>query len=155
MWYTVQAKPAPKRNHRFPRHIHDSRKLKIGLIGGSFNPVHRGHLFIAKAALKFLNLDEVWWLVSLKNPFKSNNLSLKLNTRISLYTSIVLIIFGMIMFYFLEQNNSLNNMTIYSQLITSFFQSVTRTAGFNTVDISLVGTPMLIIFIFLMKVNIL
>jgi len=81
MWYTVQAKPAPKRSHRFPRHIHDSRKLKIGLIGGSFNPVHRGHLFIAKAALKFLNLDEVWWLVSLKNPFKSEKLMETYNER--------------------------------------------------------------------------
>ena len=74
MWYTVQAKSAPKRNHFLPRHLHDNRKLKIGLIGGSFNPAHYGHLFIAKAALKFLDLDEIWWLVSLKNPFKSNNL---------------------------------------------------------------------------------
>ncbi|MCS5663333.1 MAG: hypothetical protein NZ604_03480 [Flavobacteriales bacterium] len=89
----------------------------------------------------------------IKKVFKSPGLGLKLSTQISLYTSIILVIFGMIMFYFLEQENSLNNMTIYSQLITSFFQSISRTAGFNTIDISMVGTPMLIIFIFLMFIG--
>ena len=43
---------------------------KIGLLGGSFDPPHKGHLFISLEAKKILNLDEVWWLVTPKNPLK-------------------------------------------------------------------------------------
>ncbi len=43
---------------------------RIGLLGGSFNPAHAGHLHISLEALKRLDLDEVWWLVSPKNPLK-------------------------------------------------------------------------------------
>jgi nicotinate-nucleotide adenylyltransferase len=45
--------------------------LRIGLLGGSFNPAHEGHLHISKVALKKLRLDYVWWLVSPQNPLKS------------------------------------------------------------------------------------
>jgi len=43
---------------------------RIGLLGGSFNPAHRGHRAISLAAIKALRLDEVWWLVSPGNPLK-------------------------------------------------------------------------------------
>ncbi|HEY9081465.1 nicotinate-nucleotide adenylyltransferase [Magnetovibrio sp.] len=46
-------------------------KRKIGLLGGSFNPAHDGHLHISKLALEILGLDELWWLVSPQNPLKS------------------------------------------------------------------------------------
>lgn len=46
---------------------------KIGLLGGSFNPAHEGHLHISREALKRLNLDEVWWMVSPQNPLKSSD----------------------------------------------------------------------------------
>lgn len=45
----------------------------IGLLGGSFNPAHGGHLHISQHALKSLGLDEVWWLVSPQNPLKSKD----------------------------------------------------------------------------------
>lgn len=45
--------------------------LKIGLLGGSFNPAHDGHRHISLLALKRLGLDQVWWLVSPQNPLKS------------------------------------------------------------------------------------
>ena len=45
-------------------------KRKIGLLGGSFNPAHEGHRRISLAALRLLDLDEVWWLVSPQNPLK-------------------------------------------------------------------------------------
>ncbi len=45
---------------------------KIGLLGGSFNPAHRGHRRITRHAIAALGLDEVWWLVSPGNPLKAN-----------------------------------------------------------------------------------
>lgn len=46
--------------------------LKIGLLGGSFDPPHAGHVHITREALKRFQLDQVWWLVSPGNPLKSN-----------------------------------------------------------------------------------
>ncbi|HEY1382967.1 MAG TPA: nicotinate-nucleotide adenylyltransferase [Dongiaceae bacterium] len=46
-------------------------KRRIGLLGGSFNPAHEGHRDISLAALNYLDLDEVWWVVSPQNPLKS------------------------------------------------------------------------------------
>ena len=43
---------------------------RIGLLGGSFNPAHRGHRHISLAAMRALGLQEVWWLVSPGNPLK-------------------------------------------------------------------------------------
>ena len=50
---------------------HDWGGKKIGLLGGSFNPAHDAHLEISLCALKKLELDAVWWLVSPQNPLKS------------------------------------------------------------------------------------
>ncbi len=44
--------------------------LKIGLLGGSFNPAHEGHVHVSEVALKRLGLDYVWWLVTPQNPLK-------------------------------------------------------------------------------------
>ena len=45
--------------------------LRIGLLGGSFNPAHEGHLYASLTALRQLDLDYVWWLVSPGNPLKT------------------------------------------------------------------------------------
>jgi nicotinate-nucleotide adenylyltransferase len=47
--------------------------LKIGLLGGSFNPPHAAHRAVSLFALKRLGLDRVWWLVTPGNPLKSEN----------------------------------------------------------------------------------
>jgi nicotinate-nucleotide adenylyltransferase len=46
---------------------------RIGLLGGSFNPAHAGHLHISREAMKRLGLDQVWWLVSPQNPLKAED----------------------------------------------------------------------------------
>jgi nicotinate-nucleotide adenylyltransferase len=43
---------------------------RIGLFGGSFDPAHEGHAHVAETALKRLDLDRIWWLVSPQNPLK-------------------------------------------------------------------------------------
>ena len=45
--------------------------MKIGVFGGSFNPVHNGHVALAKAVRRLAALDEVWFVVSPHNPLKS------------------------------------------------------------------------------------
>ena len=40
------------------------------MLGGSFDPPHKGHLFISREAKKILKLDEIWWLVTPQNPLK-------------------------------------------------------------------------------------
>ena len=42
----------------------------IGILGGSFDPAHKGHLEISKIAIKKINLHKILWLVAKKNPFK-------------------------------------------------------------------------------------
>jgi len=44
--------------------------MRIGLLGGSFDPAHEGHLYVSRIALRALKLDYVWWLVSPGNPLK-------------------------------------------------------------------------------------
>ncbi len=44
--------------------------MRIGLLGGSFDPAHGGHLYVSDIAKKALKLDYVWWLVSPGNPLK-------------------------------------------------------------------------------------
>ncbi len=46
------------------------RGMVIGLLGGSFDPAHEGHVHITREALKRMGLDQVWWLVSPGNPLK-------------------------------------------------------------------------------------
>lgn len=56
-----------------PPHLLNSprwKNMRVGLLGGSFNPPHEGHVHISLAAMKGLHLDAVWWLVSPQNPIK-------------------------------------------------------------------------------------
>ena len=57
--------------------------LRIGLLGGSFNPAHEGHLYVSEIALKRLGLDYVWWLVAPQNPLKPENEMAPLEKRLA------------------------------------------------------------------------
>lgn len=95
MWSAARARPA--RDGLLPRHparrsekgggsvipgVQSRRRIvpglpaagrgqRIGLLGGSFNPAHAGHVQISNIARARLGLDQVWWLVSPRNPLKS------------------------------------------------------------------------------------
>jgi nicotinate-nucleotide adenylyltransferase len=56
--------------------------MRIGLLGGSFNPAHEGHLYVSEVALKRLKLDYVWWLVTPQNPLKGQTGLAPLEVRV-------------------------------------------------------------------------
>jgi len=61
-----------------------TRGMVIGLFGGSFNPPHAGHALVAEIALRRLNLDQLWWMVTPGNPLKSRGNLAPLSTRLAL-----------------------------------------------------------------------
>ncbi len=93
----------------------------------------------------------------LQHPWKR----LLITSRLSLYTSFILIIIGTVLFWTLEYMNPRQlaeggflTLGYFEQLVTAVFQSViTRTAGFNTTDISILSTPVLLGFILLMFIG--
>ena len=44
--------------------------MRVGLFGGSFDPAHEGHRLVAETALKRMQLDRIWWMVTPQNPLK-------------------------------------------------------------------------------------
>ena len=65
-----------------------SKKNKIGILGGSFDPAHKGHLAISKEAKKRFKLNQIFWAVTKKNPFKKQSTT-KLSKRIDYCKKIV------------------------------------------------------------------
>ena len=64
------------------------KKNKIGILGGSFDPAHKGHLAISKEAMKRFKLKKVIWAITKKNPFKKKS-SLSLINRIKICKKII------------------------------------------------------------------
>ena len=58
------------------------KKNKIGILGGSFDPAHKGHLAISNEAIKKLKLNQIIWAITKKNPLKKKSIT-NLSTRIS------------------------------------------------------------------------
>jgi len=91
---------------------------------------------------------------SLRTVFGKIKFKLNLQTTIVIYMTIILVITGTVMFYFLEFNSTLSGLSFFDKWFQSYFQSVTtRTAGFNTLDISNLTVPTSILFLFLMFVG--
>jgi Trk-type K+ transport system membrane component len=85
----------------------------------------------------------------MRKPWKQIGLA----TKIALYFSLILVAFGSISYFFLEFHGTLQGMSTFGKITTSVFQSVTRTSGFNTVDIGSIGIPMLLIIMVLMFIG--
>ena len=49
------------------------KKNKIGILGGSFDPAHKGHLIISKEAARRFKLRKIIWAITKKNPFKKKS----------------------------------------------------------------------------------
>ncbi len=61
--------------NNFPTCFSFKRNIKVGLLGGSFNPAHDGHIHLSLIAKKKLKLNEVWWLVTPQNRLKKQIIS--------------------------------------------------------------------------------
>ena len=57
------------------------KKNKIGILGGSFDPAHKGHLAISKEAIKRLRIKKIIWAITERNPFKKKSI-INIKTRI-------------------------------------------------------------------------
>lgn len=57
--------------------------MKVGLLGGSFNPPHQGHIYISNLAIKKLGLHQVWWIPTAHNPFKEKSIYESYENRIA------------------------------------------------------------------------
>lgn len=62
----------------------NNEKLRIGIFGGSFNPIHVGHLALANYLCEYGELDELWFMISPQNPFKEEKDLLDEKKRIEL-----------------------------------------------------------------------
>ena len=86
--------------------------------------------------------------------FRSKRNRLSVHSKIVIYATVFLILSGAILFYFFERNHIIQDMPLQSQILVSFFQSITpRTAGFNTVDIGSLQNDTILIMIILMFIG--
>jgi potassium uptake TrkH family protein len=121
---------------------------------------HAYNLQLVIAALIFLGgigfivLEDVFKIENIRERRKIKWKKLQTHSRIALYTSFILIVVGAVVFYLVEYKNSIAGYGIYGSVVSSIFQSVScRTAGFNTVDFTHLGQPVLILMMFLMFVG--
>ncbi|MFZ9027614.1 MAG: TrkH family potassium uptake protein [Crocinitomicaceae bacterium] len=86
----------------------------------------------------------------IKTPWKS----IEFGTKISLYFTLGLLLFGALIFIIFEWNNTLKDQSAFGSVIIALFESMTtRNAGFNVVDTASLTMPVMIIFLFLMFIG--
>ncbi|RUA32382.1 MAG: ATPase [Bacteroidetes bacterium] len=111
-------------------------------------------VLVIAGGLGFFVLQDVFGVSKIRERFRFRWKDYSVMTRISIRMTIILLTTGTVAFFFLEQNTTLVNKDLSDQILTAFFQSVsTRTAGFNTVDMSLLSTPVLMLFMLLMFIG--
>jgi Trk-type K+ transport system membrane component len=104
-------------------------------------------------ALGMIALFDLFDPAKLRSRMRSPWKTIGFATKIALYFSFILVFIGALSFAFLEWNGVLEGMSGFGKFTTAIFQSVTRTSGFNSVDIGSVGLPMIFMFIVLMFIG--
>ncbi len=111
-------------------------------------------LLIILGGIGFTTMRDLFSFSRIKERYQKNWRSLRIDTKLSLYSAAILILSGFVVFYIFEVNNTLKDESIWGQVVGALFQSVTtRTAGFNTVDVGALAKPALIFSIFLMFIG--
>ena len=91
------------------------KNIKIGILGGTFDPPHIGHLHISKIALKKLKLKKLIWAITKKNPLKKKPY-LKIKTRIKLSKKITSNEKKIFVHYFDDKIKSANTFTLLNHI---------------------------------------
>jgi trk system potassium uptake protein TrkH len=105
-------------------------------------------------SLGFATMFDIFSFERMRDRMRQPWKAIHFNSKVALYFSIILVVAGALVFYFLEQNNSIKDMDEGGSWVTALFQSITtRTAGFNTVDIGGLTTPVIIFMMFLMFIG--
>lgn len=100
---------------------------------------------------QILRLREYFWQ---HKPFVHRVGMITFNTKIVVISSFLLLLFGTVMFYFLEADFTQSGLDTRERLVMSYFLSVTpRTAGFNTVSMEMLAKPTILVLIFLMWIG--
>jgi len=111
-------------------------------------------LLIILGGLGFPALQDLFGREALRERMRKPWRDWQVATKVAVYSALVLIITGAVLFYLLENHNTLEGQDGTHKVILSIFQSVTtRTAGFNSVDISAISTPTVIMFLVLMFIG--
>ncbi len=127
-----------------------------------YEPLVRGNvlftttisILIILGGIGFPTIMGLLRIKSFRTSFGKFRFKLSLQIRMILYTTLILLIVGTVLTFILEYNNSLAQFSFWQKLDAAYFQSVTsRTAGFNTIDITKFAMPTTILFLFLMFVG--
>lgn len=132
------------------------------LDGGLMNPLVIENTFVHTVTmilfflggLGMIYVFDLFEIKRLRERMKMPWKRIEFGTKISLYFTLGLLIFGAIVFAVFEWNNTLKEQGVIQATITSLFESMTtRNAGFNVVDTSAISLPVLVVFLFLMFVG--
>ena len=108
------------------------KKKRIGILGGSFDPAHNGHLAISKEAVKRFKLEKIIWAITKKNPFKIKS-SLSLQSRIKGCKKIIKKNkFIEVKFY---ENKIKSNKTISFRVLAQIASAVPKRVKFDKVEL--------------------
>ncbi|EAZ81778.1 TrkH family potassium uptake protein [Algoriphagus machipongonensis] len=143
--------------------------LSNGLYESGFREAYNMHLVLAMAIILggigfpvFINYynylkhvvvggtKKILGIESYKHVPRITNIS----TKLSLYTTGILLVFGFFTYAIFESNHTLEGLSPYGKFVTTIFGAVTpRTAGFNTVDMTMLSVPTILIYLILMWIG--
>ncbi|OFX21132.1 MAG: hypothetical protein A2033_07625, partial [Bacteroidetes bacterium GWA2_31_9] len=129
-----------------------------GLAENHVNLSYSTHFIIAiliiLGGIGFYTLQDIFSLEKIRERRQKKWKKLQVNTKIILYSTLLLLVAGTVIFYLIENNKIMSGMSVFEKISTSFFQSVTtRTAGFNTIDIGSLSLPILLFMMMLMFIG--